>query len=283
MRSRVPVTLALTVLRPLAAGCSDSPTAPGTGPSGSAPPPTPTAIPSIKGPAVIKLNRFPAGVAVIGLNPTVHQLTVEIRTAGFPAGGVHPARLISGGCAHPGAVVHPLDPLTSDDRSIADTTTTVSDVKDPGIPRTGWSLAVYRGMAAADQGVMVMCGDITNEIDQLVTTAGLGVVVPPGGPDPKAAGKATLSIVGGQLEVVIDVRGLTPGSSHAGQIRRGNCEGEKTVVHPLGTITADATGQRVGPTMLPGVGSIPLDVWFVNVSAPGSIDPILCGNVGQPA
>jgi hypothetical protein len=32
---------------------------------------------------------------------------------------------------------------------------------------------------------------------------------------------------------------------------------------------------------VPDVASIPLDGWFVGVSPPSVLDPVLCGNVGR--
>ncbi|MEA2671135.1 MAG: hypothetical protein QOG45_1355 [Chloroflexota bacterium] len=279
MRRTMPV--ALSLLGALATGCSDgsSPVSPLTG---TAPGATPTPVPTTTGPVPVTLRHFPAGLAVIGLNPSVKQLTIEIRAAGLAPGTTRPARLMSGSCAHPGTLLHALDPLVFAANSVADVTTTVNDVTETEIPQSGWYLAVYRGAAAADQGVEVLCGDLDNPASQGVITAGLGVAVPPGGPDPQAAGTATLTIVGGQLKVAIDATGLTPGSTHVAQLRRGNCEGEGAPLHPLEALVADARGHAVSTTTVPGVAGIPLNQWFVGVTPKQAavLDPVLCGNVG---
>jgi hypothetical protein len=273
------VPLALAVLSALATGCSDT-SLPSTSSSTAAVGTSPTPVPTTGGPVPVKLRHFPAGLAVIGLNAAARQLSVEVKVAGLVPGSTHPARLLAGSCGHPGTLLHALDPLVVGANSIADVSSTVNDVKETEIPRSGWYLAVYRGAAAADQATVIMCGDLDNEVRQTVITAGIGVVVPPGGPDPQAAGTGTLSIVDGQLKVVIDATGLTPGSTHPAQIRRGNCEGEGAVLHPLAPLIADATGHAVSTTMVPGITGIPLDQWFVGVSRPAALDPVVCGNVG---
>jgi hypothetical protein len=270
--------VALTVLGALAAGCSNGYPLPttGAGPTQAAPTPVPTTT----GPVPVKLRHFPVGLAAIGLNTQAKQLTIELKVAGLAPASNHPARLMAGSCAHPGALLHALDPVVPGADSIADVTTTVNDARETEIPRSGWYIAVYRGPAAADQGTTIMCGDLDNEARQTVITAGISVVVPPGGPDPQAAGTATLSIVDGQLKVMIDATGLTPRSTHDAQLRKGNCEGEGAVLHPLAALTADATGHGVSTTMVPGVTGIPLNQWFLGVSQPGVLDPAVCGNVG---
>lgn len=273
--------IAVALAGGLVTGCSDgsSQVPPLTGTSTGA---TPTAIPTTTGPVPVTLRHFPAGLAVIGLNPSTKQLTVEIRVAGLAPGTTRPARLMSGSCARPGTLLHALDPLVFAANSVADTTTTVNGVTETVIPQSGWYLAVYRGTAAADQGVEVLCGDLDNPVSQAVITAGLGVAVPTGGPDPQAAGAGTLTIVGGQLKVTIDATGLTPGSTHAAQLRRGNCEGEGATLHPLEALIADARGHAVSTTMVPGIAGIQLNQWFVGVTPqqPAVLDPVLCGNVG---
>jgi len=269
----------------LTAGCSDA-APPSAGPAAGtlgAAGPSSTAAPDTTGPVAVRLRRFPAGLAVVGLERSSRVLTVEIRVAGMAPRSLHPARLLRGGCAQPGPVVHPLDPLTVDDGGVADTTTTVTGVHEDAIPPAGWSLAVDRGTAAADQGVAVLCGDVTNTAGQTVTTAGLGAVIPPGGPDPAAAGTATLAISAGGLRVMVDVSGLTPGSVHAGGIRAGACEDEGAAVHVLQPLSADASGHASGTTLIPGVAAIPLGRWFVDVEGPeaGTPAPVLCANIGR--
>ncbi|HEY2704559.1 MAG TPA: hypothetical protein VGL20_12790 [Candidatus Dormibacteraeota bacterium] len=279
---RLPLPVALALLSGLATGCSDGSqrAAPLTGTAPAAA--TNTPVPTTGGPVPVKLRHFPAGLAVIGIQPAAKQLTVEIRVAGLAPGSTRPARLMSGSCAHAGTVVHPLDPLVFAANSIADTTTTVNNARETEIPATGWYLAVYRGTAAADQNVEVLCGDLDNPVSQGVITAGLSVVVPPGGPDAQAAGAATLTVAGDQLKVVLDATGLTPGSTRDAQLRKGNCEGEGPVLHPLAALTADARGHAVSTTMIPGIAGIPLNQWFIGMTPqqPAVLDPVLCGNVG---
>jgi hypothetical protein len=272
MRALLPLTLGC--LGALAAGCGDAtPGVPASsvGPAAS----TATPVPTTAGPVSVTLRHLPAGLAVIGINDEVRQLSVEVRVAGLSPGSTHAARLIDGTCAHPGTVLHPLEPLVADGGGIGDATTTVANVTETAIPRAGWSLAVFTGAAE------IMCGDLVNEAGQTVITAGIAVVVPPGGPDPGAAGSATLSVTGGALKVVVDVTGLTPGSVHAAQLRRGSCEGQRAVLHPLTALTADPAGHAVSTTVIPGVTTIPLDGWFVGVSPPAVLDPVVCGDVGR--
>lgn len=278
---RAPLPVAVALLGALVSGCSDG--SPALPPSAAVPEAaTATPVPTTVGPVAVTLRHFPAGLAVIGLNPSVRRLSVEIRAAGLAPGTTHPARLMSGSCAHPGAELHALDPLVAGADTIADTSTTVNGVQETAIPAAGWSLAVDSGTSAAGRGLAVLCGDLDNPVHQAVVTAGLSVVVPRGGPDPHAAGTAMLSIVNGQLKVVVDATGLTPGSSHAVRLRRGNCEGEGAVLHPLEALpAADASGHATSTTLVPGVGGIPLNRWFVGISAqPAVLDPVLCGNVG---
>lgn len=270
---RAPIPVALGVLAALVTGCGDATPAAST--TGAAPAAsTATPLPTTRGPVTVKLRRFPAGLAVVGLNTESKQLSIQIKLAGLAPGSTHPASLIAGGCAHPGALLHPLQPLVPDADSIADTTTAVPDTTDTAIPRNGWALTVSTGSTE------IMCGDLDNEAGQTVITAGIGAVVPPGGPDAHAAGTATLSVVDGALKVAVDLTGLTPGSTHAAQLRRGNCEGERAVLHALSALTADAGGHAVGTTVIPGITTIPLDGWFLGVSPPASLEPVLCGNVG---
>jgi hypothetical protein len=271
MRALLPVTVGC--LGALAGGCGEAgPAVPASGVGAAAA--TATPVPTTAGPVRTTLRHFPAGLAVVGLTTETGQLSIEVKVAGLSPGSAHDARLIDGTCARPGAVLHPLQPLVPDADSIADTTTTVANVIQTAIPRAGWSLAVYTGATE------IMCGDLVNEAGQTVITAGIGVVVPPGGPDPMAAGTATLSVTGRGLTVVVDVTGLTPGSLHDAELRRGNCEGQRAVLHPLSALTADRSGHAASTTVIPGVSTIPLDGWFVGVSRPAVLDPVVCGNVG---
>jgi hypothetical protein len=276
MRTRVPFMLA--VLGTLASGCGDA--APGVTGSEAAAAAGPTPVPTVTGPLDVRFHRFPAGLAVIGLNSAAQQLSIEIKVGGLTPGSTHAARLLSGSCAHPGPQLHPLQPLLMGGDSIADVHSIVSDVSDRAIPDSGWHLAVYADASASEGATPLMCGDLTNEAEQTVVTAGIGVFVPPGGPDPGAAGTATLRVVGGRLQVVLDVGGLTPGSTHAAQLRRGNCEGEGAVLHPLDRLVADARGHAVSTTLISGISRFPLDRWFVAVSPLATLDPVVCGNVG---
>ncbi|HEX6493633.1 MAG TPA: hypothetical protein VF112_08975 [Candidatus Dormibacteraeota bacterium] len=268
---RAPIPVALGVLGALVTGCGDATPAAST--SGATPAAsTATPAPTTSGPVTVRLRRFPAGLAVVGLNTESKQLSVEIKVAGLAPGSTHPASLVAGGCVRPGAVLHPLQPLVPDKDSVADTTTALPDATDTEIPRSGWALTVSTG------STVIMCGDLDNEAGQSVITAGIGVA--PGVPDPKAGGTATLSVVDGALKIAVDVTGLTPGSTHAAQLRRGNCEGERAVLHVLSALTADAGGHAVGTTVIPGIATIPLDGWFLGISPPAGLDPVVCGNVG---
>ena len=277
---RPPTPLVLTALGILASACSGTTsTAPPT-PNGVVQAElTPTAVPVSKGPFTVKLLRFPAGLALVGLDATVHELTVEIKVGGLAPGSTHAARLVASSCAHPGAgpVLHGLDPVVVAANAIAETRTVVKGISETGIPATGWSLIVDRGAAAG--GVPTMCGDLDNQVGQTVITVPMGVAPVPGGADPRAAGTVTLSITGGALRVVFDVSGLTPRSTHDAALRKGNCEGEGAVLHPLTPLTADAAGHATATTDIPGIAAIPLDGWFVGVSPTGVLDPVLCANV----
>jgi hypothetical protein len=272
--------VSLPAVAALLTGCSDtSVPSPSTGALvTTAPSPSPTAQ-QTAGPVTVKLRRFPAGLAVIGINGS-KELTVEIKVAGLVPQSSHPARLLRGSCAHPGPVAYPLNPMVIDQYSVADVTTTVPNVHEDVIPQTGWYLAVFRGTAPADQAVPVLCGDIDNPLGQTVTSAGLAAAIPPGGADPTAAGTATLSVTGGQLKAVVDVTGLTPNSSHAVDIMSGSCEDEKPSVHALDALIADGGGHGVETKLVGGVSAIPLRAWFVNVHRAGAFDPVVCGNVG---
>jgi hypothetical protein len=275
--------LGAAVVGLLAAGCSDPGTA---GRDTSVPVDTPPATPSpasIVGPAIIRLRRFPDGLAVVGLDATTRQLDVEVKVVGLRPGTTHPASLLRGGCAQPGALAYRLDPMTADARGVADVTTKVDNVAESTIPTSGWDVTVD---TAGSPSVPMACGEVTNTADASVVSVGIGPVNPVGSPDRDAVGTATLTASGGQLTVTLDVTGLTPGASHAADLRKGTCEAlGPEVVQPLQPVTGDPSGHALVTTRIPGVSRFPAGVWYVDVHGAGAVaqttlDPLVCGNVG---
>lgn len=264
----------------LAGGCATAGSAPPARPApGMAAPGSPTPG-SLTGPAVVRLRHLPAGIAVVGLDPDTRRLDVEVRMVGLVPGSSHVAALLQGDCERPGPAVHPLHAMLADAHGVADVRSRVDGVSETAIPTGGWQLTVDTTGAPSTP---LACGEVTNTANARAVSVGLGPADPPGSPDRDAAGTATLTATGGQLTVVLDVTGLSPGSTHPADIRTGTCESEGAgVVHALDALTADATGHAAVTTHVPGVPAIPSGVWYVEVlrAGPGAVDPLVCGNLG---
>lgn len=68
-------------------------------------------------------------------------------------------------------------------------------------------------------------------------------------PGETASGVATLTPMGNQTEVMVTMRGLTPGV-HANHIHNGTCDDIGDIVYPLTDLNADDQGNASATTML---------------------------------
>jgi len=244
----------------------------------------------------VSLTHVPHGVATLEYDGGAKSLKVTVHLVGLAPGSSHPMHIHAGSCAKQGDVAYPLNAITADKTGVGDATTTVSNIKEGGIPSGAWYVNVHNGpgLMPADQFLPIACGDVTNTGNGTSVSAPLTMGPPPpsqpGSPDQAATGKATLSIVNGALMVTVDATGLMPASSHAAHIHVGSCEAQGPVVHPLNSLIADAGGHATSTTTVSGVSAIPLKTWYVNVhrtlnvaAGQSDFDPILCGDVGGSA
>ena len=226
---------------------------------------------------------------VLTYDAVAKTLTVEIKLVGLAPSSSHPAHIHAGSCAHQGAVDYPLNAVMADATGVADSKTTVSSIKEGGIPDSTWYVNVHNGPGLSPdvQFQPLVCGDVANASKATSVTVQMleGPTPPPGSVDETAMGTATLTIVNGALQVVITASGLAPSGSHAAHIHMGSCESQGAVVHPLSSVVADATGKGTSTTTVPSVTSIPSGTWYVNVhrstllTTQTDFDPIICGDV----
>ena len=241
------------------------------------------------GPVTVTLKHVPNGTATLTYDATAKSLKVEIKLTGLAPSSTHPAHIHAGSCAKQGTVDYPLSAVVADATGVADSTSTVSNVKEGGIPDGAWYVNVHNGPALAPdvQFQPLVCGDVANPSKASTVTVQMtnGPTPPPGSVDETATGTATLSIVSGALQVVINVTGLAAGGSHAAHIHMGSCESQGKVVYPLNAVIADATGKGTSTTTVKNVTAIPSGTWYVNVHRSTSLteqydfDPVLCGDV----
>jgi len=271
----------------LAAACGGPSTTGGGGASSST---QSSSSVSGAGPVTVTLKHGPQGQATLTFDAGSKTLTVEIKLSGLAPNSAHPNHIHSGSCTNQGGVAYPLNAITADAHGNADTTTTVSNVKEAAIPASGWYVNVHNGpgLSSADQFEPIVCGDVANASGASNVTVPLiqGPPGQPGSPDQRASGTVVLSIENGSLKVVLDVTGLAPGSAHAAHIHSGSCENQGAIVYPLDPLAADANGHATETKVIANVTSISSGLWYLNVHkgvavATGSTvnDPILCGNV----
>lgn len=241
------------------------------------------------GPVTVTLKHVPHGTAALTYDAGAKTLTVEIKLVGLAPSSSHPAHIHAGSCAHQGAVAYPLTAVMADATGVADSKTTVSSIKEGGIPDATWYVNVHNGPGLAPdvQFQPLVCGDVANASKAASVTVQMlgGPTPPPGSVDETAMGTATLTIVNGALQVVITASGLAPSGSHAAHIHMGSCESQGAVVHPLSSVIADAGGKGTSTTSVANVTSIPSGTWYVNIhrstvlTTQTDFDPILCGDV----
>jgi hypothetical protein len=244
------------------------------------------------GPVKVTLSHVPHGSATLTFNATAKTLTVEIKLVGLTPSSTHPAHIHTGSCAKQGGVVYGLTSVVADATGVADSTTTVKNVTQTAIPDATWYVNIHNGpnLTPDVEFQPLVCGDVANPSGATSVNVSLtdGPTPPPGSVDETASGTATLSIVNGALQVVINATGLAPGGSHAAHIHMGSCEKQGKVLYPLNSVVADSTGKGTSTTTVNGVTSIPSGTWYVNVHRSTMLvqqydfDPILCGDVTGP-
>jgi hypothetical protein len=244
--------------------------------------------------ATVPLRHVPTGDATLAYDASTRTLTVEIRLTGLAPSSVHPAHIHSGLCERQGPVLYGLNNVQADAKGVADSVTAVPNIKEGGIPDGAWYVNVHNGpnLTPDAQFEPIVCGDVANPgkgTHQVVKLQNgpTPVASPPSSPDQTASGTADLSIEGGALKVVVTATGLKPSSSHAAHIHLGSCESQGPVLHGLPALTADATGSAHLTTTVPGISSIPVGAWYLNIHRDTMIglgqtdfDPILCGDIG---
>jgi hypothetical protein len=244
--------------------------------------------------ATVPLRHVPTGDATLAYDASTKTLTVEIRLTGLAPSSVHPAHIHSGLCEKQGPVLYGLNNVQADAKGVADSVTSVPNIKEGGIPNGVWYVNVHNGpnLTPDAQFEPIVCGDVANPdrgAHQLVKLQNgpTPVASPPSSPDQTASGTANLKVVGGDLTVAVDVTGLRPSSSHAMHIHMGSCESQGAVVHGLPPLVADATGKATLTTTVKGVATIPVGSWYLNIHRDTMIgqgqtdfDPILCGDIG---
>lgn len=255
------------------------------------------ATPTVSGStaATATLKRQPTGNASLSWDPTDHTLKVQLMLTGLAPNSVHPVHIAEGSCSNTSSTastatatkaLYPLVNATADAHGVIDTSSKV-DVST-GIPAKGWYLEVYNGpgLSAGAQATSIACGDIVNHDTSLRSAQ--SVQVPLEGTNAanqNASGVAHLSLSGHTLTVDLEVTGLAPKSEHMVHIHSGTCAKQGSVVYPLTTLTADASGKATSKTTIENVTTIPATGWYVNVhdgtdlSTQMGFDPIACGDV----
>lgn len=254
---------------------------------------TPTANGSTAATATLK--RQPTGNASLNWDPTDHTLKVQLMLTGLAPNSVHPVHIAEGSCSNTTSTastatatkaLYPLVNATADAHGVIDTSSKV-DVST-GIPAKGWYLEVFNGpgLSSGTQATSIACGDIVNHDTSLRSAQ--SVQVPLEGTsaaNQDASGVAHLSLSGHTLTVDLEVTGLAPKSQHMVHIHSGTCAKQGSVVYPLTTLTADASGKATSKTTIDNVTTIPSTGWYVNVhdgtdlSTQTGFDPIACGDV----
>ncbi len=111
--------------------------------------------------------------------------------------------------------------------------------------------------------------------------AGTATLGPTG--DPDSYGSSTISLVGSQLTVFVEVFGLDPNTTHASHIHTGTCSAQGPVYIGLQSITVDATGHGSATSMITldptKTMDLPLFARYVNVHHQTTGAGITCGNV----
>ena len=271
-----------------AAACGGSSTPSGGGASSSS---TQSSSTGGAPPVSVTLKHVPHGQATLAFDAASKTLTVEVKLVGLAPNSGHPEHIHTGSCSSQGGVIYPLNAIMADAHGVADTMTTVSNVKEPAIPASGWYLNIHNGpgLMPDEQFLPIVCGDVSNPSGGSNVTVPLTMGPPslPGSPDQRASGTATLSIENGSLKVVLDVTGLAPGSAHAVHIHSGSCENRGAILYPLDPLAADSTGHATETKVVANVAAISSGLWYIDIHrlttiATGSTayDPILCGNVG---
>ncbi len=258
------------------------------GGSTSAPASTPTATSASSGTtAHATLKHMPNGMATVSFDLARQSLTVKISLIGLAPNSTHPAHIHSGSCANQGTVVYPLKDVVADAHGVGTSTTMIQSVT---VPASGWYLNVHNGpgLTPSEQFLPIVCSDLNTASLSAPPSSSLNVpldAAPGSSASETASGTAQLALSGSTLTVKLTLSGLAPNSSHAAHIHSGSCESQGAVVHPLSTVTADASGNATVTTTINNVSSIPSSGWYVNVhystalSTQTGFDPIACGNV----
>lgn len=278
------VTAGMVVAMGALAACGGSSTAGGSSPARSS-----GAARGSGAGLTVALTHVPHGQATLTYDGTSRSMTVTIHLVGLAPSSTHPAHIHAGSCGKEGPVVYPLDPVVADAGGVATSTTRVPNVTQGGIPNGAWYINVHNGpgLKPATQALPIACGNVSTGATGTATGATVPLTEAVGSPDQAASGTARLGIVKGALQVVLNISGLAPNSSHAAHIHLGSCEAQGPVFKPLNSVVADGTGHATVTTVISTVTAIPVRGWYVNVhrtvdvsAGQTDFDPILCGDVG---
>lgn len=259
--------------------------------------------------AIATLKRQPVGNINLNWNPSDHMLTAQLVLTGLAPNSVHPVHIAQGSCSSSSGTVssstpssastpvatgtattaklYPLVNVTADAHGAVNTSSKIS--LPNGIPAKDWYIEVYNGpgLSSSDQALPVACGDIVNHDTSLrsMQTAQVALQAPPNATNQSANGVAHLKLDGHTLTVQLVVNNLAPRSEHMVHIHAGSCASQGSVVYPLTTLKADASGKATSTTTIQNVMTIPPSGWYVNVhystdlSTQTGFDPIACGDV----
>ena len=239
--------------------------------------------------ASVVLKHMPQGSALLTWTPDDRTLNVNVRLYGLAPNSTHPAHIHSGSCSKQGSVLYPLQNMVADAHGVADTTTTIKNVKN-GIPASGWYVNVHNGpgLSPSDEFLPIACADVSNPVHDTTSLQQVNapLISAPGSRASESAhGSARLTLSKSTLTVKLTVSGMQPQSSHAAHIHAGSCESQGAVVYSLDTVRADASGNATVTTVIAHVKTIPANGWYINIhsstnlSTQTGFDPITCGNV----
>lgn len=231
---------------------------------------------------------MPAGTVTLSRDPNSRRITIDFDMYGLALRSTHAVVLRSGRCSSSGGRIVAMFPDVAADPYGALKGLVRSRNAVAAVPATS-HLEIELGPAAEGAqtpgSTRIACADIAGA--HLATRLTL---VPFAGQHP--SGTVTLTYLGrGRVDIHIVVRGLAPGSVHAGHVHFGSCRQQSGVLFTLGNVSADAQGEVNSSTTLTGIPMPPsAHEWYADLHlAPVSgleakgqptllFQPLLCGD-----
>ncbi|GCE25447.1 hypothetical protein KDA_09310 [Dictyobacter alpinus] len=258
----------------------------GNGGSNGSVAPAPTSSTVNSASAIIRHS--PSGTVELMWDHTSHVLTVHMALTGLTPKSSHPAHINAGSCKSNGKLVYDLSAVKSTQIGFADVITKIKDVSE-GIPETGWYVDVNNGpgMNGADQSMAITCANVFNPSASTKASQNVQATLANAfAPNQATSGDAQLSVKDNKLTIELNVKGLAPNSKHMVHLHSGSCASQGPVKYDLKNVVANASGDGTSTTVIPNIGSIPRNGWYVNIhlgssdlKTQTSYDPFACGDI----